>query len=271
MNDQTEAILRTQQLGFPEPQAPTVLKNEKALNYIHGRVYGLLTNVLGTFNFNAYYDGQLLREVKKGEKLREDDIVEIADATGDTIVVTKGSLATFGLSEEFDEEQYDLISVKFFMSSMGQIVRNRPTVAVTEQEYNLRGTLIAEELLELMVKGFGLDIRGVLEDGEEVSIDNLKLFSTSLKDRRFNGWNDELVIFQLEKLFAEICAMVKLVDVVYGIPTDEVFREIMRSNMNKLWEDGRPRFREEDRKIIKPPHWKEPNIKGILGKAEARE
>lgn len=267
MNDSTEALLKAQRLGLPTPQTPTELKDVNARRYLQEQVFSTFKKVLSTFNFQPSYNSHLLYDFALGKDTENDNIVEIADATGDTIVVTKGSQATFGFAEEYGEEQYDMIAVKFFMASMEQTVRDIPVLHVTNQEYDLRGTLIAEELLELLVQGFRLDVEGILQDGTTVNIENLKLFSTSLQGERYNALDDDKAEQALRDLFAEVNILVKLIDIVYGIPTDDVFREIMRSNMNKLWEDGKPRFREGDRKIIKPPNWTEPDIKKVLENA----
>lgn len=44
---------------------------------------------------------------------------------------------------------------------------------------------------------------------------------------------------------------------------EEVFREIQRSNMSKLGEDGKPIYR-EDGKVLKGPNYFKPDIAGIL-------
>lgn len=46
---------------------------------------------------------------------------------------------------------------------------------------------------------------------------------------------------------------------------EDVFKEIHRSNMSKLGEDGLPIYR-EDGKILKGPAYFRPDIKSILGK-----
>lgn len=53
-----------------------------------------------------------------------------------------------------------------------------------------------------------------------------------------------------------------------GIKIDEVFREVQRSNMSKVWEDGIVRRRPEDGKIMKPPTYSPADIKGVLEKQE---
>lgn len=51
----------------------------------------------------------------------------------------------------------------------------------------------------------------------------------------------------------------------YGIPIDEVFEEVHRSNMSKLDANGKPIHR-EDGKVIKGPNYFPPDIVSILRK-----
>lgn len=51
----------------------------------------------------------------------------------------------------------------------------------------------------------------------------------------------------------------------YGIPLDDIFNEIHSSNMSKLGEDGKP-IRREDGKILKGPHFFQPDIAKFLKK-----
>lgn len=46
---------------------------------------------------------------------------------------------------------------------------------------------------------------------------------------------------------------------------EDVFKEIQRSNMSKLGEDGKPIYR-GDGKVLKGPNYFKPNIKEVLGK-----
>lgn len=43
-----------------------------------------------------------------------------------------------------------------------------------------------------------------------------------------------------------------------GVKPEALFNIVHEANMSKLWEDGRPRYRESDGKVIKPPTWKDP-------------
>jgi len=56
--------------------------------------------------------------------------------------------------------------------------------------------------------------------------------------------------------------------VSYGIPLDDVFAEVHRSNMAKLV-DGKV-LRREDGKIQKPEGWTPPDIRSVLDKAHTK-
>lgn len=48
-----------------------------------------------------------------------------------------------------------------------------------------------------------------------------------------------------------------------GIPAEDAFKEVMRSNMSKLDEEGNPIYR-EDGKVLKGPNYKEADMRGAL-------
>lgn len=66
----------------------------------------------------------------------------------------------------------------------------------------------------------------------------------------------------IAKELADIIYIVCGTAASYGIPLNEVFTEVHRSNMTKLV-DGKP-VRRADGKILKPDGWTPPNIKAIL-------
>ena len=51
-----------------------------------------------------------------------------------------------------------------------------------------------------------------------------------------------------------------------GVKPKEIFDIVQNANMSKLWEDGKPRYRNGDNKIIKPPTWEDPfpKIKQVI-------
>jgi len=46
-----------------------------------------------------------------------------------------------------------------------------------------------------------------------------------------------------------------------GIEPDELFNIVQKANMDKLWEDGKPRYNTKDSKVIKPDNWEDPKPK----------
>ena len=49
----------------------------------------------------------------------------------------------------------------------------------------------------------------------------------------------------------------------FGWDLDEAFRRVHASNMSKLWEDGKPRYR-EDGKVLKPPTYVTPDLSDLV-------
>ena len=43
-----------------------------------------------------------------------------------------------------------------------------------------------------------------------------------------------------------------------GVKPKEIFDIVQNANMSKLWKDGKPRYREGDGKVLKPPAWEDP-------------
>lgn len=80
----------------------------------------------------------------------------------------------------------------------------------------------------------------------------------------------ELFVAMAEKDIVEVAdALTDILYVTYGaghafgIDLDACFREVQRSNMSKLGEDGKPIYR-EDGKILKGPNYSEPDLKKVL-------
>jgi predicted HAD superfamily Cof-like phosphohydrolase len=43
-----------------------------------------------------------------------------------------------------------------------------------------------------------------------------------------------------------------------GVRPEKVFLAVLKANMAKLWDDGKPHFRDGDNKIMKPEGWEPP-------------
>lgn len=113
-------------------------------------------------------------------------------------------------------------------------------------------------------------------------------FGCAIDDRSSDTVGDRLDLMaeELNELFVELDPAVvvdhygggkvdweavakELADVVYialghavawGIDFDKAFARVHESNMSKLWEDGNPRYREGDGKVLKPPTYVKPNL-----------
>ena len=65
-----------------------------------------------------------------------------------------------------------------------------------------------------------------------------------------------------ETILKECCDLVYVAvgtAVAFGMNFDEAFKRVHASNMAKLWEDGKPRYR-EDGKVLKPPTYIPPYL-----------
>ena len=122
------------------------------------------------------------------------------------------------------ESNFD--KVRNFMKAFGQEVKRSPEFP-TEETAKLRIELIVEELNELI-------------DAKE--------------DKDLIGIADALT---------DILYVTYGAGHAFGIDLDECFREVQRSNMSKLGEDGKPIYR-EDGKVLKGPNYSEPNLKKTL-------
>ena len=70
-------------------------------------------------------------------------------------------------------------------------------------------------------------------------------------------------IVEVADALADIIYVTAQQAVTLGFPVDALLREVQRSNMSKLGEDGKPIFR-EDGKVLKGLSYTPPNIVSIL-------
>jgi predicted HAD superfamily Cof-like phosphohydrolase len=116
--------------------------------------------------------------------------------------------------------------VKLFMESFGQEVKSKPEFP-SDDTVKLRIELISEELQELVD---ACDANNIIEVADALT----------------------------DILYVTYGAAHS-----FGIPIDECFKEVQRSNMSKLGEDGKPIYR-EDGKVMKGPNYSVPNLKNVL-------
>lgn len=76
----------------------------------------------------------------------------------------------------------------------------------------------------------------------------------------------EAIIKTKAKLTKELSDMLYVIygtAVSLGLPLEEGFKEVHRSNMSKLGEDGKPIYR-EDGKVLKGPNYTEPDMEKLF-------
>jgi predicted HAD superfamily Cof-like phosphohydrolase len=89
------------------------------------------------------------------------------------------------------------------------------------------------------------------------------LFDEELNEFKEAVYTDNLV--EIADAIGDIIYIAIGAAISYGIPIDEVFTEIHRSNMSKLDAHGHPIHR-EDGKVVKGPNYVPPDIAPILRK-----
>ena len=91
------------------------------------------------------------------------------------------------------------------------------------------------------------------------------LLSDGEAKRRAGFMLEEIREFtEADNIYDQADAMIDLIYfalgtlVEMGVKPKNLFDIVHNANMGKLWEDGRPRHREDDRKVIKPENWQDP-------------
>jgi predicted HAD superfamily Cof-like phosphohydrolase len=116
------------------------------------------------------------------------------------------------------------------------------------------------------VRDFHIAFGQRVGDKAELPTDeNERQLRIKLLEEEFNEYlagevKDDIV--EIADALADIIYIACGTAVSYGIPLDEIFNEVHRSNMAKLV-DGKV-IRREDGKIQKPEGWTPPNIEKIL-------
>lgn len=76
-------------------------------------------------------------------------------------------------------------------------------------------------------------------------------------------------LVEVADALADILYVVYGAGLAFGIDLDKCFREVHRSNMTKLDADGNPIKNPETGKIVKGPHYEEPQLERILRAQES--
>lgn len=145
-------------------------------------------------------------------------------------------------------------SVKQFMKVFKQKYSTTPTADVSSDVIKLRLKLAVEELEELF---FAL-LNRQSQKFVNLHFKNLNAFIEAIDSGSFEIKLDEVAdaVTDIEYINNGTAA-------VFGIPLDETFIEVHRSNMSKLDANGMPVFR-EDGKVIKSDLYSPPDIESII-------
>jgi len=142
--------------------------------------------------------------------------------------------------------------VKEFHQAFGHEVQNSPT-AIREETALNRAVWTGEEIVEFLYataegkeEKFKELFQGLLA-GLEKAADKIIAEKKPVED---------ILVSQMDAL-TDIEYFNQGSFVIAGVEPFNLFQIVQNANMGKLFPDGKPRFREEDGKIIKPPHWEE--------------
>lgn len=127
-------------------------------------------------------------------------------------------------------------AVKAFTLAMGQPVGEDITSLDNGDLLEMRMDLIEEETVEVSE-----ELPGLFPDRTRESIDKAA-FTKELADLLYVTYG-----------FA----------VTFGLPIDEVFERVHRSNMSKLGDDGKPLYR-DDGKVLKGPNYQPPKLDDLF-------
>lgn len=142
--------------------------------------------------------------------------------------------------------------VKEFHKAFGEKMPSKPT-PIDKETALKRAVWSVEELTEFLYATVGGDkiqfaeltqklLEGLIESFQEI-YKNAPVIDDVLT-AQMDALTDEMYFNQGSFTLA-------------GVEPYNLFEIVQQANMGKLWEDGKPRFRESDGKIIKPPHWEE--------------
>lgn len=143
-----------------------------------------------------------------------------------------------------------------FHKAFNHIYNSKPTIMAPDVAVS-RTNWKAEELVEFLY--------ATAKGDKNTFLDMIEQFKQSIEH------TVDKIISKNEKIEDALVAQVDaLIDlsyfnhgdfVVMGIKPQRLFDIVQKANMSKLWEDGKPRYREEDGKIVKPDGWEAPEPK----------
>tara|TARA_B100001996_G_scaffold219648_1_gene168848 strand:+ start:208 stop:588 length:381 start_codon:yes stop_codon:yes gene_type:complete len=118
--------------------------------------------------------------------------------------------------------------------------------------------------VEEFMKTFGQEVKTRAEWPDEDVCDlRVDLIAEEFDELREAIYSKEGTLVDVADALTDLLVVVYGAGHAFGIDLDECFKEVHRSNMSKLGEDGKPIYR-EDGKVLKGPNYSEPNLEGIV-------
>lgn len=142
--------------------------------------------------------------------------------------------------------------VKQFHEAFGEKMPSKPT-PIDKETALKRAVWSGEEIVEFLYA----TAAGDKEEFDNLYIDfMLKMNKVFMELFNNNPRIDDVLTAQMDALTDEMYFNQGTFTLA-GVEPYNLFKIVQEANMGKLWEDGKPRKRESDGKIIKPPHWEE--------------
>jgi predicted HAD superfamily Cof-like phosphohydrolase len=111
---------------------------------------------------------------------------------------------------------------------------------------------------------FDVDINKKIHTSSKSLVElRLNLIREEIDEFEKEVYKDHIKLENLSKELADVLYVVYGFAVTFGIPIDDVFEEVHRSNLTKLDDNGKPLFR-EDGKILKSKNYEPADVKKIL-------
>lgn len=146
--------------------------------------------------------------------------------------------------------------VKQFHEAFGEKMPDKPTPIDRETALK-RAVWSGEELIEFLYATVG----GDLDEFHEIYLDFcMGIAEAYRKIKANNSLIDDVLTAQADALTDEMYFNQGSFTLM-GVEPYNFFDIVQNANMSKLWEDGKPRFRDSDGKILKPPTWEAPEPK----------
>lgn len=146
--------------------------------------------------------------------------------------------------------------VKEFHAAFNKVPDPEVPIVPDDKILILRSELIKEEFREYNEEA-GLD-------NEDNGLCFSAYYTPHLASRE--EFRKQIDLSKVAKELADLLYVVYGTAAAYGIPIDDVYREVHRSNMSKLGEDGKPIYR-EDGKVLKGPNYSPADVEKVLRKA----